>query len=300
MRALLERYSPSGHTIVTTYERLPRRFVIGTSTITVGFGGDFGKYFDDGAPENLVDSMDTAVHEVYHGWSSVMGYQLLVETGTPLGAGAEGLYVGKEPMLVLHGATFPANEMESSFPADARTYRYSVYVHPSQPSQSTQQDGVFGLLDEWTAYYHGGRTMVDFWPWVRDESPVNEQLLINYVARFDAMWVAHAEFKLFILHYLRHARDHHPDVYRKLIANQSFRRAFVACDDAWSALLAGAGALEPTVHAFARGRGLNAARVGGQLTLDGAPFTTRDDAYAAVLRHLDSAPYRELAAELRR
>jgi hypothetical protein len=125
MRALLERYSPSGHTIVTTYERLPRRFVIGTSTITVGFGGDFGKYFDDGAPENLVDSMDTAVHEVYHGWSSVMGYQLLVETGTPLGAGAEGLYVGKEPMLVLHGATFPANEMESSFPADARTYRYS-------------------------------------------------------------------------------------------------------------------------------------------------------------------------------
>jgi hypothetical protein len=189
--------------------------------------------------------------------------------------------------------------MDATFPADARTSRYHTYVSPSQDSQSTQVDGVFGLLDEFTAYYHGARTWVDFWPWLRDQAPASEQLLVNYVARFHEMWVPYAEFKLFILHYLLHARRHQPDVYQALIANPSFRRAFAACDDGYAALLAQAAQLEPTVHGLVRSRGLDADLVAGQLTFDGSPFTIRDDAYPAVLRHLASPPYQEILAALR-
>jgi hypothetical protein len=300
MRALLERYSPSGHYILTSYEALPREFTIGDTTTTLSHSKGFDDYWEDGAPEDITDNMGTAVHEVYHAWSAVMGYQLLVDTKTPRGAGAEAVYVGAQPMLVLYGPTYPAREMAATYPADARTERFATYVSPSQETQSTQQEGVFGLLDEWAAYYHTGRTRVDFWPWVRDESPTIEQLLVNYVARYHEMWVPYAEFKLFILHYLKHARDHRPDVYRELVGNESFRRAFVAVDDAWTALLAEAGPLEPTIHAFARSRGLDAGLRDGQLTFDGSPFTIRDDAYPAVLRHLASPAYQEIEAELRR
>lgn len=299
MRALLERHSPSGHYIVSTYEALPARFVIGRTTITLSHSGGFADYFDDGAPENLVDQMGTAVHEVYHGYASVMGYQLQVDGKATEPVDAEAVYVGQQPMLVTYSPTYPAREMDATFPADARTSRYRTYVSPSQDSQSTQQDGVFGLLDELTAYYHTARTRLDLWPWVRDHAPPGEQLLVNYIARLHEMWVPYAEFKLFILHYLRHARDHHPEVYRGLVANGSFRRAFAAVDEAYAAVLATAGQLEPTVHAFARGRGLDAGLQGGQLTFDGSPFTIRDDAYPAVMRHLASAPYQQILAELR-
>jgi hypothetical protein len=285
--------------VVTTQERLPRTFVIDGWTTTVTHSGGFADYFDDGAPKDLVDNMATAVHEVYHAYAQDMGYQLQADTRSPKGLGAQAVYVGGAPLLVLFVKTYPAREMDATYPADARTERYATYVSPSQPTQSTQQDGVFGLLDELTAYYHSARTRVDLWPWVRDEAPASEQLLVNYVARFHEMWVPYAELKLFILHYLRHARDHHPDVYRGLVGSEGFRRAFVAVDDAWAALLAEAAALEPTVHAHARRRGLDADLRGGQLTFDGRPFTIRDDAYPAVLRHLASPAYQEIEAALR-
>lgn len=298
MRALLERYSPTGHFIVSRYEALPREFVLDGGTWKVSFSGGFGDFFDDGAPYNLPDYMATAVHEVYHGYASLSGYQLLADAGRPYGLGAEGMYVGGETILVSFTETFPAREMAASFPADARTSRFGTYVSESGPTQSTQTQGVFGFLDELAAYHHSARTMIDLWPWVRDEAPMSEQLLINYVARFHAMWEPYAEFRLFILHYLRTARDRRPDVYRGLMANESFRRAYAACDAAYAALLAEAAELEPTIHVLARSRGVNADLRGGQLTFDGSPFPIRDAAYPAVLRHLASPPYQEILAEL--
>lgn len=299
MRALVEQYSPASYDIVTTYEALPTVYVFGTTTTTLSHSGGFADYFDDGAPQNLVDYMSTSVHEVYHAYASVMAYQLMQDGQVPRGLGAQAALLDEAPMLVTYTATYPASDMDSTFPADARTSRYEIYVSPSNPTQSTQQEGVYGLLDELTAYYHGSRVRVDFWPWVRAAAPIDEQLLVNYIARFHEMWVPYAEFKLYILHYLLHARDHHPAVYKDLLANTSFRRAFHATDTAYAALLATAADLEPTIHAFARTHNLDANLSAGQLTFDGSPFTIRDSNYHLLLAHLESPRYQEILADLR-
>ncbi len=291
MRALLERYSPTGMWIVRTYEAMPTTFVFGKTTSTVSSSGDFASYFDSSAPERVVDDISTGVHEVYHALSFRLGYQLQAEAKATELVDAEGHYVGgnASPTLVRYTAVFPAREMDATFPADARaTFRYSTYVSPSTERQGTQQDGVFGLLDEWTAYLHGGRTVVDFWPWVRDEAPRTREVYVKYRSRFQGIWESHGEFKLFILHYLVHARERRPDVYRGLMSNESFRRAFIAADDAWTALLASAAALEPSVVALAADRGA------GNTTFH------RDDAFPAVQARLASEPYWAMLAELRR
>lgn len=268
-------------------DTLPREFVFGQRTISLANSGDFGSYFDDGAPEHLVDYMSTAVHEVYHAVSFRLGYQLLVEAQATEPVDNEGFYAGGTPLLVRFSANYPARDMDASYPVDARTTRYATYVSPSSDSQSTQQDGVFGLLDEWTAYLHDGRTIVDFWPWVRDVAPRARQLYVTYRSRFHEMWVPYAEFKLFILHYLLHAREHRPDVYRALMTNDTFRRAFVAADDAWTDLLATASALEPAIIAIAGEREA------------GTTVFHRDAAYPAVLAYLATEPYQAMLAELR-
>lgn len=290
MRALLQRYSATGHYILTTHDALPGRFVLGDTTITLSHSGGFGDYFADGAPAELVGNMGTAVHEVYHAYSSLMGYQLLVDARLPRADGVHAIYVGGAPLLVRYGPLYPAAEMDTTFPGDARSFRYPTYVSPSQPTQSTQSEGVYGLLDEWAAYYHSSRTQLDFWPWVRDEAPADARLLWSYHVGVQDVWMPHVELKMFVLHYLLHAQRFRPDVYRALLADAGFRRAFVAVDAAYAALIAEGARLEPTIQAFARSRGVD---LGRGVQRDAAEL-------AALQRYLASPPYRALAAELAR
>ena len=81
MRALLARYSPSGHAIVTAYEALPTRFELPEGAYEVTSPDTFDGYFRDGAVENVVTYMTTAVHETTHGYIGTMAFQLLAERG---------------------------------------------------------------------------------------------------------------------------------------------------------------------------------------------------------------------------
>lgn len=288
MRALLDRFSPTGAWIMHSDDTLPHEFTVAGQKLTLTSSASFATLFTDGNPDRLVDQMDTCVHELYHAITTRLGYQLLVDAKAPRYIKAQGVYTGAgSPVLLEFSALYPAREMASTFPPEARTFRFPTYVSPSGDTQGTQVDGVFGLLDEWTAYFHGSRTVLDFWPWVRDEAPRTEQLNFIYRARFHGMWVAYAEFKLFILHYVIHARTNHPDVYRGLLGNASFRRAFVAIDDAWTKLLAEATDLEPQIVSLTAQRGAPAA------------ISYNEDAYPAVQRLLASEPYQRALAEVR-
>ena len=287
MRALLDHYSPTGSWIVRSDDALPREFVVAGRKVTLSSSDSFAVYFPNGNPDRLVDQMNTAVHEVYHLISTRLGYQLLVDAKAPDLVRAEGVYTGGAPLLVEFSAMYPAREMATSFPTDAVTHGYAVYVSPSDDARGTQLDGVVGLLEEWTAYLHGSRTVLDFWPWVRDVAPRTRELYTIYRARFHGMWVEYAEFKLFILHYLVHARAQRPEVYRALIENASFRRAFVATDDAWTALLADATTPEPAIVSF------TAERIVANTNFQVEP------AYPAVQRVLATEPYQRALAELR-
>jgi hypothetical protein len=270
------------------------------STFTIERGG-FTEYFTSPMPDYLVMNMGTAVHETYHLYTNAMTYQFLARDDRFAGPFGELTSdVGNGPMLIVQGENFPAREMDATFPDDARTFRYETYVSPSRESQSTQAEGVYGLLDEFTAYYHSARTSVDFWPWIRDEAPININLMVAYVVDLHESWVPYAEFKFYILHYLLHARTHHPDVYQGLIANQGFRDAFRATDEAYAALLEEAAQLEPTVHQFAQGFGVGAELRDGKLFLHGSPTDYRSTAYEAILQYLDSEPYQEMLEELDR
>jgi hypothetical protein len=287
IRALLDRYSSTGSWIVRSDETLPNEFTVAGRKVTLSSTATFAKYFDTRSRDRVVDEMTTAVHEVYHAITTRLGYQLLVATNPHDLVDVQGLYTDGAPLLVHHNVTYPAREMNATYPADAKTFRYPTYVSPSGETNSTQTDGVFGLLDEWAAYYHGAHIVMDFWPWVRDVAPRTQDLYWIYRVRFHNMWVAYAEFKLFILHYVLHARTHRPDVHRALLANASFRRAFVETDDAWTELLDSATQLEPAIASIATERGAARMNFGGEA------------AYPAVQRALASEPYQRVLAELR-
>ena len=299
-RGMLARYAPSGHAIVTAYEALPSRFVLPEGPYEVSSHDTFDGYLRDRPLEMLVTFTSTAVHEITHGYASRMGYQLLAARALPRGDGALAILGDGEPWLVRLTPTFPSSEMDASFPADARTFRYTVYIAPSQPDGGTQQHGIFGLLDEFTASYQDARVTMDFWPYVRDEAPDDWRVIMNYAVGLEDLQRAYAEFTLFILHYLRHAREHRPDVHAALLGNGDFRSALLEVHDAYAALAASARELEPTVYALARIRGVELAHHNGQLVIDGNPQRQNEVAATrAVFAHLDDEAYRAELAALR-
>jgi hypothetical protein len=263
-------------------------FKFGTTTITLANSEGFEAYVDDNAPNKLVQYTAVGVHEIYHGLSYRLQFQLQADAKAKDAVKSEGHFTKGAPTLVLYTPIVPAREMVATFPAEARGFRWETYISTSNDIQSTQQQGVFGLLDEWTAYMHEATTELDYWAWIRDEAPKTNDVYTDYRARLTDVPVPAAEFKLYILHYLIHARDKHPDVYRGLIGNESFRRAFIATDDAWAEVLARYESLEPEMQRFAAERGAANTTYG------------RHESYPAIVKQLASAPYQAMLGELRR
>jgi hypothetical protein len=299
-RALLARISPRGEAIIAAYEALPTTFELPEGPWTESSEDTFDGYFRDSAIDTVVTYMTTGVHEMTHGYNGRMGFQLLAERDLSYGDGAMAFPIGEAPQLVRFTPTFPSIELASTFPGDVHTFRYEGYIDPAQPTLGTQRYGVYGLLDEYVAGYTGMRTTVDFWPWVRDEAPVDAQLIINYAVMIDDILGEYAEFRLFILHYMLHARDNHPDVYEAVLANDDFRAAFVAVDDAFGQLAADARALEPEVWALAVSRGVRIDKVDGVLRIDGYPQREADAVRrVAVFAYLEQDAYRAISDALR-
>lgn len=288
IRALLDRYSPSGSWIVRTYESIPMEFKFGRTTITLAKSEGFEAYVDDNAPNKVVHYTSVGVHEIYHGLTYRLQFQLQADAKAKDAVKAEGHWIKGEPTLVLYTPIFPAREMVATFPVEARGFRWETYISTSNDIQSTQQQGVFGLLDEWTAYMQEATTELDYWPWIRDEAPKTNAVYTDYRARLVDIPVPAAEFRLYILHYMIYARDKQPDVYRGLMANESFRRAFIATDDAWNSVVARYESLEPEMERYAAERGATGTTYG------------RHDSYPAIMKQLASAPYQAMLAELRR
>jgi len=100
MRALLDRYSPTGSWIVHSDETLPREFTVGGRKLTLSSSSTFATWITDGDPDRMLPQMSTAVHETYHTISTRLGYQLLVDAKAPDLINAQGVYTGGAPLLV--------------------------------------------------------------------------------------------------------------------------------------------------------------------------------------------------------
>jgi hypothetical protein len=229
-----------------------------------------------------------------------MAFKLLADRGGVYGEGALAILADGDPWVVPITALYVTAEMDATFPADARTFRYGEYVVPDDARLGTQVYGVYGLLDELCAYYQDSRTTLDLWPWVRDEAPAERRVVLNYLVLLDDLPNALAELELYILHYMVHAKAHHPEIYDAVVANQAFLEAFNAVRDGYAALAARAAALEPTVYAFATERGLVVRKEGGRIILDGNPLGSEDRASRdAVSAYLAAEPYASMRETLR-
>jgi len=120
---------------------------------------------------------------------------------------------------------FKSEEVKAIIPADApnQIFRYKTYMGEGA-GVSSNVDGIFGLMDEFSAYQNGctAATLAAEKAFSLGDEKTGKALL----GQARGTYFAYFEFSLFIAWYLEFAEQFYPEMYKKFMANKNLRVAF--------------------------------------------------------------------------
>jgi len=181
-------------------------------------GDTFTEWMND--DELLVDAVDTAVHEEFHGYTFTHGsYDFAARRW------GERYYLGNgKTRMVYETSVFKTYTATKKIPDQYRTFRYETYVGSSATTDANTK-GVYGLLNEFCAYYWGMHAMNSLYPYLLKYGKSFDEVrcfCINFYNDRDA----YAEFYYWTLVYLEYARVRQPAVYKAIIGNDNYMHTF--------------------------------------------------------------------------
>ena len=196
--SVLEKYDPDGYFLVDT---------------GIKNGDDVGEYYDH-AFELTASIIDTVVHEEFH---------MFTKDGND---NEERMYMNKDDYVIVpFTETYNTIEMAESVPENCRTIRYSNYISEPSDELAANRYGAYGLLNEFCAYYWGMNNDMALLPWYESQNNTAGEWEI-WISLTESNKLAYAEFKYYILHYLKYAKENYPEVYNGIMANEEFKRVY--------------------------------------------------------------------------
>lgn len=177
------------------------------------------KWNYDTTYKTLFSEFETVVHESVHHYNSGIGRDgkqgYLIEPGVEVSA----------PVNMV----FNSSEIKKIAPADAsaKIFRYNTYVSDSS-KVSANVSGIYGLLDEYSAYNSGVRTCV-----IAAQNALmkgDTAKAAQFISQASGTYFAYYEFNLFIAWYLRTAKADHNDLYKDMMANTNLRVTYTLLD----------------------------------------------------------------------
>ncbi len=193
----------------------------------IHFGIEHGdnvlEWFENGT--TIIDDIETAVHEETHGY--------ILQNHR---ANEEEIYVGNEQGIhVAYTEVFDSQEMTTDIPDELRTFRFDTYVGDPDENMTSNIDGVYGLLNEFTAYCWDLNNTVCLYDYYKAEANTPQDWL-DYINKFNNGRVAYSEFNFYILKYLEYANVNHPDIYEDIVTNKSFAEAYTTIENKYRSL----------------------------------------------------------------
>ncbi|MBN1895215.1 hypothetical protein JW906_11995 [bacterium] len=300
-RRWLALYDPDGLFMLDAFEKAPRVIPFRNMTVTLDSHDDFDSYFRGDSPLQRIQCLNTLVHELSHAftdrlaWSQAAERKLAVELKDQYFC----YYLDSGRSVLVHETPgFPSRDIHADFPAELRTERYRIYIRPSKPDLGTQKHGVYGLLDEFNAYFQGTRAAFRCAPFFREEAGRSPAVWLDFFDGVHSTYFARTEFRLYILRYLLHARTKAPKTYRLIMENREFRTVFNTVDSLYGALIGDFSRMkEETLGAL--GRAGHRVEVDNRYVFIGNEGRGHfQDIYRKLEREMEKPGYRRVLEEL--
>jgi hypothetical protein len=196
------------------------------------------KYCELNDLKSFLNSIDITVHETAHAYDSQIPYMKAKQGSTFINlSNTEGFYLDPFSSVCIEfpkSKLFPSKELVRVIPESLRTFRFNTYINAG-PTQSTQCDGVVGLMDEFNAYYHGSKVLYDLYPLFKEAygTGVSWSWPSKFVSNAEAFY----EFDFFIKEYLLYAKQHHPALYQELKTHPTFSFVYKSIRKSFSTLM---------------------------------------------------------------
>lgn len=231
VKAATSEYSPDSWYLLMQYDSLPE---YDKAELTDGLTSSSHKststfhYLEGSTRTDLISSMSIDVHEIAHGYYSRNTFRYAREKNLKLNwDNAEGfLYLSPEKYYFLSFPLkhlFPSRKIAGAIPQNLRTFRFDTYI---EGNTSTQQNGIFGLLNEMHAYYLGSRHSYDMIEAFKLAEGSDEDGLISWIRHCQSEMAAFYEFDYFIREYLLLMKAEYSPGYVALKSYDTFRHAY--------------------------------------------------------------------------
>ncbi|MEO6454723.1 MAG: hypothetical protein ABIN97_11645 [Ginsengibacter sp.] len=125
--------------------------------------------------------------------------------------------------------SFPSRFLIVSVPkkVSEKISRYNTYINSPDTNYDTQQNGFFGLLEEYDAYYQSLKAYTFSFYFLRDTfSWSNPIVWINYLNKAGSEVYAVNEFKLFFSWYLQYSKLKRQDIFKKITTDKNVKILF--------------------------------------------------------------------------
>lgn len=302
VKNLMQKYSAESFSILDQAENTPRNFEFdGGSAMNFDNKYNITDYLKTNTLPGILNDVNAAVHEMTHDYTGVLAYKKLKEKGvTNIGLNSYLCFVPEinNEIVVKITKNFPSSELGTFIEDDYQTERFASYVFPSRKILGTQINGIYGLLDEFHAYYHGTKAMFDLRGYFENELDQTAENWAYYFREFYATYYAYAEFKFFILKYLLYAKEKHPEMYESIMANQDFKNAFIETDKSFSKMINNFGQVKSEILANLKSKGIAVSETTDQITLDSKFAITQNETYNFFLQALNKKELTDMMALL--
>jgi hypothetical protein len=94
--------------------------------------------------------------------------------------------------------------------------------------------GIFGMLDEFSAYYHGINASLDA---AKSKYALSNKIRYNLLESIYRYYSSYYEFNLFIAWYLKYSKLNKKDVYESMMMNTELRVAYTLIDSKFNKCL---------------------------------------------------------------
>lgn len=217
-KAILSRVSPEGSSFKTRQ---------GVAKVS---GMDPAVFLQGATTTSMLTAVDTMIHETTHHVCKLLAYDhdpnSIYERGSMMATPDT-----KSRLFVKGAETFPSVETVDFFSGRLqRAPRFDTYIDTEASMLGTQQNGIYGLLDEYNAYYSGTRAANDLFKYFL-RLPVAKGSELLWLSRLSGMCSgldSFPEFRGYIGGYLAFAKQSHPAVYKQVTGNAGFVKAFSA------------------------------------------------------------------------
>lgn len=231
VHTILEQHHPDGQWLLQAINQLPLSVKLDDDTTIKWRKNDpVERYLPSPELKDILLRLGTLIHESSHQYHFRAG--LLEAAHQRLQVRDTDAFLKlwlrpQEQFFLVSRASFPAREIVKQIPQSAQTDRFKEYIDNADDDLATQKDGLFGLLDEWLAYYQGIRVELALlnqsYSHVDQIPEAQRQIWLDYASMMSDDYLAYSEFKLYILAYLYKAQSDYPKLYQSLVQDRPLK-----------------------------------------------------------------------------